>query len=131
MNTDPALMSLTSVAKAIEQKRVSSREATQSCLDRIAQWQPRLNPLMAIEADAGRERSFANAPRTLDLDLLLHGDAVIDEPGLTLPHPRMHERRFVLEPLLEIAPRAVIPGRGPAAPFAERVRDQGVHRIDE
>src|SRR5947199_224822 len=52
MNTDPALMSLTSVAKAIEQKRVSSREATQSCLDRIAQWQPRLNAFMAIEAEA-------------------------------------------------------------------------------
>src|SRR5437667_3653997 len=52
MNTDPALMSLTSVAKAIEQKRVSSREATQSCLDRIAQWQPRVNAFMSIEAEA-------------------------------------------------------------------------------
>jgi aspartyl-tRNA(Asn)/glutamyl-tRNA(Gln) amidotransferase subunit A len=52
MNTDPALMSLTSVAKAIAEKRVSSREATQSCLDRIAQWQPRLNAFMAIEAGA-------------------------------------------------------------------------------
>src|SRR5256886_3685090 len=52
MNTEPALMSLTSVAKAIAEKRISSREATQSCLDRIAQWQPRLNAFMAIEAEA-------------------------------------------------------------------------------
>src|SRR5260370_10048151 len=51
MNTEPALMSLTSVAKAIAEKRISSREATQSCLDRIAQWQPRLNAFMAIEAE--------------------------------------------------------------------------------
>jgi 2-amino-4-hydroxy-6-hydroxymethyldihydropteridine diphosphokinase len=63
-----------------------------------------LAELQAIEAQHGRTRSFANAPRTLDLDLLLFGDAKIASPALTVPHPRMHERAFVLEPLLEIAP---------------------------
>jgi 2-amino-4-hydroxy-6-hydroxymethyldihydropteridine diphosphokinase len=63
-----------------------------------------LNELLAIEADRGRERPFARAPRTLDLDLILFGGAVVDEPGLVVPHPRFRERRFVLEPLAEIAP---------------------------
>jgi 2-amino-4-hydroxy-6-hydroxymethyldihydropteridine diphosphokinase len=53
-----------------------------------------------------------HGPRTLDLDLLLYGDLAIDEPGLTVPHPRLHERRFVLEPLAELDPGLVIPGRG-------------------
>ena len=63
-----------------------------------------LDALLAIEAERGRERPFARAPRTLDLDLVLFGDQIIDEPGLTVPHPRFRERRFVLEPLAEIAP---------------------------
>jgi 2-amino-4-hydroxy-6-hydroxymethyldihydropteridine diphosphokinase len=63
-----------------------------------------LDALFAIEAERGRERPFARAPRTLDLDLVLFGDQIIDEPGLTVPHPRFRERRFVLEPLAEIAP---------------------------
>lgn len=63
-----------------------------------------LAELQAVEKDHGRERSFRNAPRTLDLDLLLFGNAKLNSPQLTLPHPRMHERAFVLEPLLEIAP---------------------------
>jgi 2-amino-4-hydroxy-6-hydroxymethyldihydropteridine diphosphokinase len=63
-----------------------------------------LRELQAIEGKHGRVRTFPNAPRTLDLDLLLYGDAQLDEPGLTVPHPRMHERAFVLKPLLEIAP---------------------------
>jgi 2-amino-4-hydroxy-6-hydroxymethyldihydropteridine diphosphokinase len=63
-----------------------------------------LAELQEVEARHGRERSFANAPRTLDLDLLLYGNATLALPGLTLPHPRMHERAFVLKPLLEIAP---------------------------
>src|SRR3954470_8791559 len=61
-----------------------------------------LAALLDIESRAGRVRSFANAPRTLDLDLLLYHDQVIDTPTLKVPHPRMHERRFVLEPLLEL-----------------------------
>jgi 2-amino-4-hydroxy-6-hydroxymethyldihydropteridine diphosphokinase len=63
-----------------------------------------LTALQAIEQGAGRERPYRNAPRTLDLDLLLYGDARIDSPALTLPHPRMWERAFVLVPLAEIAP---------------------------
>ena len=63
-----------------------------------------LGELQAIEQRHGRERSFKNAPRTLDLDLLLFGDTKLSSPQLTLPHPRMHERSFVLKPLLEIAP---------------------------
>lgn len=63
-----------------------------------------LERLLAIERDFGRTRPYGGAPRTLDLDLILYGDAVIDEPGLQVPHPRFRERRFVLEPLAEIAP---------------------------
>ena len=64
-----------------------------------------LAELQGVEARHGRSRSFPNAPRTLDLDLLLFGDATLASPALTVPHPRMHERAFVLEPLLEIAPQ--------------------------
>ena len=88
-----------------------------------------LAELQAIEARHGRRRSFANAPRTLDLDLLLYGDTRIDEPQLVVPHPRMHERAFVLEPLLEIAPHAAIPGRGSAAACLAARADQKVQRI--
>jgi 2-amino-4-hydroxy-6-hydroxymethyldihydropteridine diphosphokinase len=62
-----------------------------------------LEALQAIERAAGRERPFVNAPRTLDLDLILYGDFVIDEPGLQVPHPRFRDRLFVLEPLAEVA----------------------------
>ena len=68
-----------------------------------------IEALLATEQERGRERPYANAPRTLDLDLILFGDAVLDEPGLTVPHPRFRERRFVLEPLAEIAPTLVDP----------------------
>jgi 2-amino-4-hydroxy-6-hydroxymethyldihydropteridine diphosphokinase len=63
-----------------------------------------LEQLLAIEHDFGRTRPYGGAPRTLDLDLILYGDAVINEPGLVVPHPRFRQRRFVLEPLAEIAP---------------------------
>jgi 2-amino-4-hydroxy-6-hydroxymethyldihydropteridine diphosphokinase len=69
-----------------------------------------LDRLLAIELSLGRDRSVGRwGPRTVDLDLLLHGDAVVDEPGLTVPHPRLAERRFVLEPLDELAPGLVLP----------------------
>ena len=69
--------------------------------------------LLAVEQRFGRIRSPGeHGPRTLDLDLLLYGDEVIDEPGLAVPHPRLHERSFVLEPLAELAPGLVVPGRG-------------------
>ncbi len=73
-----------------------------------------LAELQAIETRHGRERSFPNAPRTLDLDLLLFGNVMMDTDKLKVPHPRMHERAFVLVPLLEIAPEVEIPGRGAA-----------------
>ncbi|TAK65505.1 MAG: 2-amino-4-hydroxy-6-hydroxymethyldihydropteridine diphosphokinase [Betaproteobacteria bacterium] len=88
-----------------------------------------LAALLAIERRCGRERSFRNAPRTLDLDLLLYDAQSIAEPGLAVPHPRMHERAFVLAPLLEIAPACVIPGRGPAADWLARYADQPIVRL--
>jgi 2-amino-4-hydroxy-6-hydroxymethyldihydropteridine diphosphokinase len=73
-----------------------------------------LDRLLAVERDLGRTREGPRfGPRTIDLDLLLYGDVVLDEPGLTLPHPRLHERRFALEPLAELDPALVVPGRGP------------------
>jgi 2-amino-4-hydroxy-6-hydroxymethyldihydropteridine diphosphokinase len=72
-----------------------------------------LDALLAIEEERGRERPYPNAPRSLDLDLILFGEVVIEEPGLIVPHPRFRERRFVLEPLAEVAPelRDPISGR--------------------
>ena len=87
-----------------------------------------LDGLLNIESRHGRFRSFANAPRTLDLDLLLYGEQRIAEPGLNVPHPRMHLRRFVLDPLLEIAPGISIPGHGAAGRLAAAL-DQDVARI--
>jgi 2-amino-4-hydroxy-6-hydroxymethyldihydropteridine diphosphokinase len=74
-----------------------------------------LTLLLQVEQRFGRSREAvpAQGPRTLDLDLLLYGDAELDEPGLQVPHPRLHERAFVLEPLAELAPGLQIPGRGP------------------
>ena len=88
-----------------------------------------LAALQAIEARHARTRSFPNAPRTLDLDLLLYGDAQRVSEPLTLPHPRMHERAFVLAPLLEIAPAASIPGVGSARECLSRCGSQPVERI--
>jgi 2-amino-4-hydroxy-6-hydroxymethyldihydropteridine diphosphokinase len=88
-----------------------------------------LKQLQAMETRAGRSRSFPNAPRTLDLDLLLYGDQRIDQPDLVVPHPRMHERAFVLVPLLEIAPEAQIPGVGRARERLPWVAGQSVERL--
>jgi 2-amino-4-hydroxy-6-hydroxymethyldihydropteridine diphosphokinase len=73
-----------------------------------------LRVLLDVERQLGRERSGPRfGPRTIDLDLLLYDGVELDEPGLVVPHPRLHERRFVLEPLAELAPGLVVPGRGP------------------
>jgi 2-amino-4-hydroxy-6-hydroxymethyldihydropteridine diphosphokinase len=73
-----------------------------------------LDRQLEVERSLGRTREGPRfGPRTIDLDLLVHGDLEFDEPGLTIPHPRLHERRFVLEPLAELAPDLVVPGRGP------------------
>lgn len=89
-----------------------------------------LDGLLAIERRHGRVREFTNAPRTLDLDVLLYGDLVLHEHGLTLPHPRMHERAFVLQPLAEIAPDTVIPGRGRVADLLRECHDQRLEPLD-
>jgi 2-amino-4-hydroxy-6-hydroxymethyldihydropteridine diphosphokinase len=89
-----------------------------------------LQALQAIETAHGRERPYPNAPRTLDLDLLLHGHTVLSSPVLTLPHPRLHRRAFVLEPLAEIAPDLVLPaGLGPLAPWRAAAADQALQRL--
>jgi len=89
-----------------------------------------LQALFAIEQAHGRERPYRNAPRTLDLDLLLYGDEIIiDPPTLIVPHPRMHERAFVLAPLAEVAPDLVVPGRGAVSALLATVGDQGVSRL--
>ena len=85
-----------------------------------------LAALLALEHRHGRERGFRNAPRTLDLDLLLYDGAHFYEAGLSLPHPRMHERAFVLLPLLEIAPDTTIPGRGRAVDWLAGCAGQNV-----
>ena len=89
-----------------------------------------LRELLALEARHWRVRGEPNGPRTLDLDLLLLGDRLIREPGLEVPHARMHQRAFVVLPLAEVSPHAVIPGHGSVAALAARVADQGVIRID-
>lgn len=88
-----------------------------------------LQALQDVERDFGRERSFRNAPRTLDLDLLLYGARKLDLPELTVPHPRMHERAFVLIPLLQLDPFIDIPGRGPAHAFAPAVAGQAIQKL--
>ena len=90
---------------------------------------PLLQRLQDIEQAFGRVRSVRNAPRTLDLDLLLYGDRVLHDDTLTLPHPRLHLRAFVLQPLAEIDPRLVLPGHGGLAPWLARAADQGIERI--
>ncbi|MFN7086942.1 MAG: 2-amino-4-hydroxy-6-hydroxymethyldihydropteridine diphosphokinase [Burkholderiales bacterium] len=90
-----------------------------------------LAALLAIEQRHGRVRDFANAPRTLDLDIVLFGERVLHEEGLTIPHPRMHERAFVVVPLAEIAPDAPVPGRGTARELLCGVDAASVVRLAE
>ena len=87
-----------------------------------------LAALQQIELDAGRRRiaGARNTARTLDLDILLYGNAVIAEPGLQIPHPRMQERAFVLRPLADIAPHAIVPGHGAVRDLLARVAGQSI-----
>jgi 2-amino-4-hydroxy-6-hydroxymethyldihydropteridine diphosphokinase len=89
-----------------------------------------LHRLQAIEQTFGRVRSVRNAPRTLDLDLLLLGDCVMRGPELVLPHPRAHLRAFVLRPLAELDPGLELPGLGPIGPWLAKAADQPIARID-
>lgn len=91
-----------------------------------------LSALLDIERRAGRDRAADGerwGPRVLDLDLLLHGSAVVDVPGLVLPHPHLHERAFVLVPLAELAPALSIPGRGRVADLLAAVDAAGIEAI--
>lgn len=90
-----------------------------------------LDALLEIERRYGRVRDFPNAPRTLDLDIALYGVSEVSEPGLTIPHPRLLERAFVLVPLAEIAPDAVVPGRGRVRDLLGAVDPASLTRIDE
>jgi len=90
-----------------------------------------LEELLTAEARFGRERPTPGAPRTLDLDLLLYGDQVIAAPGLVVPHPRMHERAFVLMPLAEIAPDVSIPRKGSVKALLAACLGQKIQKIGE
>ncbi|MGH8665256.1 MAG: 2-amino-4-hydroxy-6-hydroxymethyldihydropteridine diphosphokinase [Burkholderiales bacterium] len=92
--------------------------------------QPLMRELFALEQAHRRVRGRRNGPRTLDLDLLLYDERELDEPGLILPHPRMHERAFVLVPLHEIAPQANVPGRGRVSALLGQVDARGVARCE-
>ena len=91
-----------------------------------------LDELLRIERESGRERDGGPrwGPRTLDLDLLLHGDAVVDQPGLHLPHPHLHERAFALVPLLEIAADILIPGQGSARDALSRLETSAIEALE-
>ena len=101
----------------------------------VAELQTALGPhellaaLHGMEQAAGRERPYLNAPRTLDLDLLLYGDAVIDAPGLRVPHPHLHERAFALVPLLDVWPDARIPGYGDARDAVSALEMSNIHPL--
>ncbi len=86
--------------------------------------------LQAIETRYGRVRTTRNAPRTLDLDLLLYGDGMLKTPDLVVPHPRIAERAFVLTPLIELAGPVVIPGQGRADTLVARTTDQRIERLE-
>lgn len=90
-----------------------------------------MGALLAIERDHGRIREQPGGPRTLDLDLLLYGGATIHMPTLAVPHPRLHERAFVLLPLLELAPDLVHPRLGPLEAWRDRVAGQAIERLAE
>jgi 2-amino-4-hydroxy-6-hydroxymethyldihydropteridine diphosphokinase len=88
-----------------------------------------LDAVLNIERVNGRIREFPNAPRTLDLDIVLYGDVVLQEPGLTIPHARMLERAFVMLPLAEIAPDVVVPGHGRVSELSGRVSAESVAQL--
>jgi 2-amino-4-hydroxy-6-hydroxymethyldihydropteridine diphosphokinase len=100
------------------------------CLDTRLSARALLDQLLAVEKRHGRVRSFRNSPRTLDLDILLYGRLTLNEPGLHLPHPRMHERPFVLLPLAEIAPDIELPGHGPVAALIARLPSADARALD-
>jgi 2-amino-4-hydroxy-6-hydroxymethyldihydropteridine diphosphokinase len=89
-----------------------------------------LDGLLRVEGELGRVRTVRYGPRSCDLDILLAGREIVDEPGLTVPHPRLAERRFALEPLVELDPRLSLPDGTPLVLLLEGVQDQAVQRLD-
>lgn len=124
-------------ASRLYRTRAWGVEAQPDFINAVAMVQTALSPrelldaLLALERAHGRDRAQETrwGPRTLDLDLLVHGDAQIDEPGLRLPHPHLHERAFVLLPLAEIAPDAVVPGAGRVRELAAAMAADGIEAI--
>jgi len=103
---------------------VAALETTRAPLEFLAE-------LRAIETRHGRQRDGTRwGPRTLDLDILLYGDRVMDTPELTLPHPGLHERAFVLYPLFDVAPELVVPGRGSVRELRERLGAAHIQRLE-
>jgi 2-amino-4-hydroxy-6-hydroxymethyldihydropteridine diphosphokinase len=100
-----------------------------ACINTQLDPQELLVRLQSIENDFGRERPYVNAPRTLDLDILLYGNQKIDTETLTVPHPRLTQRAFALIPLLQIDPFIAIPGKGAAHTFVSSVADQVITKI--
>lgn len=99
-------------------------------LDTVVGPRPLLDGFLHIEAEAGRQRRVRWGPRTLDLDLLLYGDAVVAAPGLQVPHPHLTERRFVIAPLAEVWPDALVPGHGRVASLVSAVADQKMRWVE-
>ena len=99
-------------------------------VDTTLQPEALLTALQAIEATQGRVRTVRWGPRTLDLDLLLYDDLVLDGPRLTLPHPRLHQRAFVVYPLYDIAPDLKIPGQGLLSELLKKIPQSTLARLD-
>jgi 2-amino-4-hydroxy-6-hydroxymethyldihydropteridine diphosphokinase len=147
-NLGDARATLAAALKALDDHPAITRLATSSLyrsapvdapgpdyLNAVAELRTTLSPLdllsalQAVEAMQGRQRPYANAPRTLDLDLLLYGQRELDNPRLTLPHPRLHQRAFVLEPLAQIAPDLTHPRLGLLSNWRVHVADQVIEKL--
>lgn len=147
-NLGDAHATLASALKALDDHPAITRVATSSLyrtapvdaigpdyLNAVAELRTSLAPLallealQAIETEHGRQRPYLNAPRSLDLDLLLYGQRELDHPQLRLPHPRLHQRAFVLEPLAEIAPELVHPRLGLLVDWRDSVAGQAIERL--
>jgi 2-amino-4-hydroxy-6-hydroxymethyldihydropteridine diphosphokinase len=100
-----------------------------ACIDTRLPAAQLLQELQAVEKDFGRERPYPNAPRTLDLDILLYGQQKILSDSLVVPHPRLTERAFALIPLLQLDPFITIPGKGMAHGFVPSVAGQGIQKV--
>jgi 2-amino-4-hydroxy-6-hydroxymethyldihydropteridine diphosphokinase len=132
-HTGVELLAVSSVCESDPVGPVSDQPAFLNAVAEISTILPAADLLAAlhgIENDLGRTRTVRFGPRTCDLDLLLYGDLESDDPALLLPHPRLAERRFVLDPLTELAPMLELPDGRRVRDLRHAVRDQGVRRLD-